>query len=131
MTTDTIDALWAHVAKYDADTGDYEAEQIAAQRAVLGRLVDAYQDAADEGRGLFLAWLLSLAPERKSGYTFHLWCNLSDEDSDCWMAIRPPDQRADDADPHDHSRPWCASPRECFEKLYAFLATKIDYRHDS
>lgn len=50
--TDTIRDLWAAVEQF-RDRG-----QFAQQRAVMERLIDAYQDAGDEPRGLSLArWL--------------------------------------------------------------------------
>lgn len=51
MTTDTIDALWKAAEKFHGRDAQSRAEQ----HAVLGRLVDAYQDAGREKKGLWLA----------------------------------------------------------------------------
>lgn len=66
---ETISAIWNKAASIKALYRFYA--RAAEQRAVLGRLVDAYQDAGDEARGLFLAQLIDAhvyTSERERGW---------------------------------------------------------------
>jgi hypothetical protein len=117
--TDTIRDLWAAVAQHPCPGDARSAEQprIDVQRAFLYRLVDAYQDAGDEDRGLFLAKLLALPPARTSGYVFHFWdaTHLTGRN---WVALGLPT----DGDPN---APDGGSPEACFEELFEKFATDL------
>lgn len=61
---ETISAIWAKAAEFDPESS-YELEEkyVAQQRAVLGRLIDAYLDAGDEYRADLVWRMLSFSED--------------------------------------------------------------------
>jgi len=81
---ETISAIWAKAAEFDPEA-DYELEEkyVAQQRAVLGRLIDAYLDAGDEFRADLVRRMLAFCDDG------HFWTARYDDEDPKYPKLVP------------------------------------------